>query len=355
MADIAASPTDLDAGKVEQNLSLEQDRLENEDYLSKQRQAEVDDLLAQQRGREADDLLAQSRRAEFEAKFPGFQYCGPVDRPVFRTDRHSFRAPLKFQIAHPQDHTFFTAQQEVAAFNEALSPLERFADHLVIEALNAAPTSFYEWGTSTAVHALTRVNVICKVQLKLVRDRDQGWFESKVMVRDGDRWILFKHFLDTNFTTGPHLSGSSGYRLQLKWWKGMGRPFKFSVLPTELQDKILAFAIGERVEPRVEWHDGRGFDAEGRMVGTNSDYYTVAPRRAVSTTTELATSDAQPSIIQRLTKATSVCSLSTKTLRSVQREYCSRTRQKSSTINTESGARSPFSISTSLSAFDAWS
>ncbi|SMQ53117.1 unnamed protein product [Zymoseptoria tritici ST99CH_3D7] len=186
-------------------------------------------------------------------RFPGYKHCDPVDQPIRRHTRHEFGAKLKFQAPNPLDMAYWKA---LTLVNDVQSPYERFASPLCLKALNCAPTVFYEGETAPVVHALFQRCRTIKVQIKLVRDAgsDSAWGSATVMLRDGERWIPFTDYLkalDPLCENEEAASGDAGYALQFKWWKSMGKPFRFYDLPPELRETILFYTLGRMVQPRV--------------------------------------------------------------------------------------------------------
>jgi hypothetical protein len=166
-----------------------------------------------------------------------------VEQPIHHESRQDFTHPLKFQIPNTADLALWYIVPILEQYNE--QTLQRQADPLCIEALNVAPTLFHACDTVPVVHCLVRHNFFVKLQLKLVCELDWGWGAARVVVRDDDRWIRFEDFLRKQ--SEPTMKSYKKAALEVQYcnWRSTGHPFRFMDLPTELQKRILLFAIGE--------------------------------------------------------------------------------------------------------------
>lgn len=196
----------------------------------------------------------------------------PVDTPIIATGKEGFGKWLKYQTPHPQDFVFVQAAKVIEMYNSSLSPIEKFAGSMRLEALNAAAATIPIYGceSSPTVHALVREGQVIKVQLKLSRDLLEGWEHSAVMLKDGDRWILLHEYLD-GLEPVVSMTGQSGYEIQYNWWKSMCRPFEILKMPQELQDRIWLFAVGERIDPFI-LNDCGGIIRVSLVQGTRIDH-----------------------------------------------------------------------------------
>ena len=185
----------------------------------------------------------------------------PIDAPLIERTRFAFGAQLKIQLPHPDDLIIPATARVLEAYNK--QSYHRVADPLLVEALSAAPSRCYQYGTAPAVHLLVRAETFIKVQLKLkfcdaCPTRAGGRpivlsaaaAAATVLIRNGEIWLPLIDWLPTLPAQRMRNLYSAALELQRKEWVNQGKHFRFLDLPNELQDHILLLAIGEYIEPR---------------------------------------------------------------------------------------------------------
>ncbi|KAK5116234.1 hypothetical protein LTR62_008561 [Meristemomyces frigidus] len=184
-----------------------------------------------------------------------------AETPETKSDRHELDPFLKIQKPHPHDVVYAAAVPILQMYNS--QDLFRKVDPLLIEALSVSPTLFYGIDTTSAVHLLVRAETFIKIQLKLNCDLDSVWTGTKLVVKSGDRWILFEQFLQG--LPKPKLGNLTQRALneQLRLWqiesntnapsKAQKRKLGLLDLPVEVRKLIFLFAVGTHIEPQITY------------------------------------------------------------------------------------------------------
>ncbi|KAK4891556.1 hypothetical protein LTR27_009887 [Elasticomyces elasticus] len=156
----------------------------------------------------------------------------PAETPIIQRNRFTFGKALVIEVPDKDDIIFIAAQETLSEYND--KSYHGMIDPIRIEALLKAPTIRYKYETKPEVYLLVREHTFIKLQLKLYED-------------------------DVAPGLAGYSAGSSeaemaklALEMQHRCWKLSGKPFRFTDLPVEMQNKTLIHAIGETVEPCFE-------------------------------------------------------------------------------------------------------
>ncbi|KAK5737660.1 hypothetical protein LTR17_006522 [Elasticomyces elasticus] len=161
--------------------------------------------------------------------------------PIIQRDRLAFGIPLTIHIAHEENVVFTAVRALLDEYNS--KSIHSELDPLDLTALSDAATPVHGGKSATTLLLIGRVHTLVKLQAKLVGD--------EVFVRMGDSGMLFRTWLET--LPDHRMPGIKSMALekQYKQWTRSKKPFRFTDLPTELQNRILLYAVGEYVESHV--------------------------------------------------------------------------------------------------------
>ncbi|KAK4891557.1 hypothetical protein LTR27_009888 [Elasticomyces elasticus] len=175
-----------------------------------------------------------------EAWFNGFE------SPVFQRDRFHFAVPLTIYVPDKGNLVFNAVRKILDEYNA--KDFHSQLDPLDVMALSDAPTKISQGESESALLLLGRTRMFVKLYMKLARAHSTGY---EVLVRDGTRKVLFRDWLETlpkhRMPNIEHLA----LEKQRKWWSRNRKKFRFADLPTELQNRVWLYAVGEYIESRA--------------------------------------------------------------------------------------------------------